>query len=167
MLQDSGARMLLTQSTLEVDFPKFPGPVISIDQQQVIADSSDQAPVLAPDPESPAYLIYTSGSTGRPKGVVVPHRAVVNFLLSITTHIKVHLRDIQTCIKTNSRVDGIVEEIIQFILTPANTEVVINAVAEFAIDTCHQAGIGLITIKKWRKASRQSSESHRPQWCEA
>ncbi len=29
-----------------------------------------------------AYLIYTSGSTGTPKGVMIPHRAVVNFLLS-------------------------------------------------------------------------------------
>jgi amino acid adenylation domain-containing protein len=30
-----------------------------------------------------AYTIFTSGSTGRPKGVQVPHRALVNFLLSM------------------------------------------------------------------------------------
>ncbi|MCF7220948.1 non-ribosomal peptide synthetase [Marilutibacter chinensis] len=35
-------------------------------------------------PESPAYVIYTSGSTGRPKGVVVPHRALVNLLTSMS-----------------------------------------------------------------------------------
>jgi amino acid adenylation domain-containing protein len=33
-------------------------------------------------PEDAAYVIYTSGSTGKPKGVCVPHRAVVNFLVS-------------------------------------------------------------------------------------
>ncbi len=34
-------------------------------------------------PESLAYVLYTSGSTGKPKGVAVPHRALVNFLLSM------------------------------------------------------------------------------------
>lgn len=33
--------------------------------------------------ETPAYVIYTSGSTGKPKGVVVPHRALLNMVLSM------------------------------------------------------------------------------------
>ncbi len=36
------------------------------------------------DAELAAYVIYTSGSTGRPKGVCVPHRAVTNFLKSMS-----------------------------------------------------------------------------------
>src|SRR4030095_215186 len=35
-------------------------------------------------PESLAYVIYTSGSTGKPKGVQVSHRALVNFMRSMS-----------------------------------------------------------------------------------
>ena len=42
------------------------------------------APLPVPsDPERVAYIIFTSGSTGTPKGVAIPHRAVVNFLISM------------------------------------------------------------------------------------
>ncbi len=35
-------------------------------------------------PENLAYVIFTSGSTGRPKGVQITHRALINFLESMT-----------------------------------------------------------------------------------
>jgi amino acid adenylation domain-containing protein len=59
--------------------------IIRIDQDAAaIAQESESViqPALG-DPERAAYVIFTSGSTGVPKGVAVPHRAVVNFLLSM------------------------------------------------------------------------------------
>ncbi|HEX5739234.1 MAG TPA: amino acid adenylation domain-containing protein [Hydrogenophaga sp.] len=47
------------------------------------SDPLNANPALDAGPEDAAYLIYTSGSTGQPKGVAVPHRAVVNFLVSM------------------------------------------------------------------------------------
>ncbi|MBW4717938.1 non-ribosomal peptide synthetase [Saccharothrix obliqua] len=75
MLADSGATTLLTDPALE-PLP-FDGTSLSL------ADVGEGEPdPVAVDGEELAYVIYTSGSTGTPKGVEVPHRAVVNMLVS-------------------------------------------------------------------------------------
>ncbi|HEY0777636.1 MAG TPA: amino acid adenylation domain-containing protein [Gemmatirosa sp.] len=88
---DAQIALLLTQESVRVDTPLTAGrpavPVVSIDGADAAAIAALPALPLATDtdaaePDGPAYVIYTSGSTGRPKGVVVPHRAVVNLLLS-------------------------------------------------------------------------------------
>jgi amino acid adenylation domain-containing protein len=49
-----------------------------------IARESVEPPSRAVRPGQLAYQIYTSGSTGRPKGVQITHRALVNFLRSMS-----------------------------------------------------------------------------------
>ncbi|MFE7577247.1 amino acid adenylation domain-containing protein [Streptomyces sp. NPDC057521] len=79
MLEDSGARVLLTQR----DIPVPEGCKATVLHLEDDGDlSRGSAPTMSvPTPDDPAYLIYTSGSTGRPKGVPNTHRAIVNRLL--------------------------------------------------------------------------------------
>ena len=76
MMNNSGARILLTQSKLAGQFT-FGADVICIDGEGIYSgDSSDLGTTCGPD--SLAYVIYTSGSTGKPKGVMIEHRSIVN-----------------------------------------------------------------------------------------
>ncbi|MFW5419111.1 amino acid adenylation domain-containing protein [Nocardiopsis sp. CNT-189] len=86
MLADSGARFLVTTPGLDKELP--PGPARLLLGPDAPGGAADRAPgatlsFLDPHPDSAAYVLYTSGSTGRPKGVVVPHRALLNFLLDM------------------------------------------------------------------------------------
>jgi non-ribosomal peptide synthetase component F len=78
MLQDSQARMVLTQSTLEPMLRDTAQQAGLGDLQLLALDTAWDAPPAEPQrrarPEHLAYVIYTSGSTGRPKGVMVPTR---------------------------------------------------------------------------------------------
>jgi len=83
VLEDSGARVIVTEPQLQDRFAGGPLQIVRIGiddvdlpatQERAEADRGDRAS------ESLAYVMYTSGSTGRPKGVAVPHRAVVGLL---------------------------------------------------------------------------------------
>ena len=81
MLEDSGARVLLTRSELAAPAGGADVSVVRLDE----ADGDSADPTAEPvrggaDPESLAYIVYTSGSTGTPKGVMVAHRHVVQLV---------------------------------------------------------------------------------------
>ncbi|MFS8068581.1 MAG: non-ribosomal peptide synthetase, partial [Byssovorax sp.] len=79
MLEDSGARLLLTRSTAEDRLPPRLPELVRIDRD---LDDTGPLPELArgASPEGLVYIIYTSGSTGKPKGVPIRHRSLTNLL---------------------------------------------------------------------------------------
>ncbi|MFZ2650026.1 MAG: amino acid adenylation domain-containing protein [Burkholderiaceae bacterium] len=89
MAQDAQLAAVVTVATLGRSL-QLPGDLFLFLDSDAETISRQPDTPLAPDstldarPEDPAYVIYTSGSTGKPKGVVVQHRAVVNFLASMS-----------------------------------------------------------------------------------
>ncbi|OLU26324.1 non-ribosomal peptide synthetase [Pseudomonas sp. PA15(2017)] len=80
MLEDSGVKLLLSQSHL--DLPLAEG-VQRIDLDRLDGGLESQAehnPEVALGGENLAYVIYTSGSTGKPKGAGNRHSALTNRL---------------------------------------------------------------------------------------
>ncbi|MFD2170714.1 amino acid adenylation domain-containing protein [Tumebacillus lipolyticus] len=82
LLQDAGAALVLTTSTLGDRVPASDLPQIVLDGQADLI-AGQPADNLAPvaEPGHLAYLIYTSGSTGLPKGTMIEQRGLTNYLL--------------------------------------------------------------------------------------
>ncbi|TBU87892.1 non-ribosomal peptide synthase/polyketide synthase [Phytopseudomonas dryadis] len=77
MLDDSQAKVLLTQSTLLAQLPQTDAQVMLVEAGgQAFADAPADNLVVDMDSANLAYVIYTSGSTGKPKGVAIAHRNV-------------------------------------------------------------------------------------------
>jgi amino acid adenylation domain-containing protein len=79
ILEDSGARALVTRGGIDAGW--VPGSVPVLDLERIPRDGGRAAarPARA-FPDGLAYVMYTSGSTGRPKGVLVTHRNVTRLV---------------------------------------------------------------------------------------
>lgn len=85
VLADASVPVLLTQESLYRTVNIGGAHHVFLDTEwRTIAQHGSDAPPVAVSSEDLAYVIYTSGSTGKPKGVEIPHRAVVNLLLSMS-----------------------------------------------------------------------------------
>jgi amino acid adenylation domain-containing protein len=81
MLEDSGASVMLTTTTVAASLPPHSATLVSLDQHgREIARESSAPAQSTVSAANLAYVIYTSGSTGRPKGVAIEHQSVVRFL---------------------------------------------------------------------------------------
>ncbi|MFD8938471.1 amino acid adenylation domain-containing protein [Streptomyces sp. NPDC059578] len=67
-------------------------PIVTLEPTHLALDLTGY-PTTNPDrttlhQHNAAYVIYTSGSTGKPKGVVIPHQALLNFLIAMQDHLQ-------------------------------------------------------------------------------
>jgi amino acid adenylation domain-containing protein len=93
MLENAEIPLLLTQAQLRESLPMRCRTVLIDSDWPEIRKQSQDRPALTLNPENRAYVIYTSGSTGKPKGVQIPHRAVVNFLTTMSVRPGMNVSD--------------------------------------------------------------------------
>ena len=129
MFEDSGAKVLISQSSLRDKFLHFPETKIILTDfdNDKISGFSPSKPVINIDNQSLSYMIYTSGSTGKPKGVRVHHDGVVNFILSMLEKPGINENDILLAVVTLS-FDMSVYEL--FVPLSAGATVVVASSAE-------------------------------------
>ncbi|MGI0483800.1 amino acid adenylation domain-containing protein [Pantanalinema rosaneae CENA516] len=77
MLEDSQAKVLLTQTHLMAALPHQSVQIVCVDDAKQFANQSPDNFTSDVQPHDLAYVIYTSGSTGKPKGVAIEHRSPV------------------------------------------------------------------------------------------
>jgi amino acid adenylation domain-containing protein/non-ribosomal peptide synthase protein (TIGR01720 family) len=80
MLQDSGARLLLTDEPDNNVCKPFTGDSILFVHDSRLFFGDTTRPRIAHSPNDLFAVFYTSGTTGKPKGVMIEHRNVVNLI---------------------------------------------------------------------------------------
>ncbi len=86
-LEDSGAKVVLTESALASALPDHGAQALLLDTDTRLETAPTGNVDSGVTSENLAYMIYTSGSTGRPKGVMVEHRNVSNFFTGMDDRI--------------------------------------------------------------------------------
>ncbi|MFC5743983.1 amino acid adenylation domain-containing protein, partial [Dyella tabacisoli] len=93
VIEDAGASLLLTQSTLLEALPVGGIKRVSLDRSFAWDGRPDTNPSNDVSANQLAYVIYTSGSTGLPKGVMIEHASLCNHVQSIREHYKLTATD--------------------------------------------------------------------------
>jgi natural product biosynthesis luciferase-like monooxygenase protein len=83
MIEDTSARVLLTQDHLVGALPPHSARVVSLNGADLAGRCSDHNRRTGVTSGNLAYVIFTSGTSGRPKGVMVQHRNVTNFFVGM------------------------------------------------------------------------------------
>ncbi|SCW86107.1 non-ribosomal peptide synthase domain TIGR01720/amino acid adenylation domain-containing protein, partial [Paenibacillus tianmuensis] len=147
IVEDSGARLLLTQSHFLDRVPhELEGRVLDLNEVAVYAEDATNLP-LGAGPRDMAYVIYTSGSTGRPKGAAIEHHSVLNRILWMHERYPIGEADV-ILQKTTFTFDVSVWELFWWamvgssvcLLTPGgekNPELMLQAISRYGVTTMH------------------------------
>ncbi len=100
ILQDSGARMLITCQAVSQDVHATDACAVVLFQDLNTSGQSAANLPFVVRPNDLAYVIYTSGSTGRPNGVEVEHGNLANFLLTMRKRPGLSRRDVLLVVTT-------------------------------------------------------------------
>jgi amino acid adenylation domain-containing protein len=101
ILEDSQPEVMITEQALQPKLSSFAKHTLLTDSP-ALAGFSMEDPEIGVDPHNLAYVIFTSGSTGRPKGVQVEHRALMNFLMSMSREPGLTRNDVLIAVTTLS-----------------------------------------------------------------
>jgi amino acid adenylation domain-containing protein/non-ribosomal peptide synthase protein (TIGR01720 family) len=82
MLEDVGARVLVTKQSLSQSFSGCRTVCLDADRDLLAGEGTENSRSEVGS-RNLVYVIFTSGSTGRPKGVAVEHRQLVNYVAAI------------------------------------------------------------------------------------
>ena len=80
ILTDSGARIVLSDSTVAGRLPEGSWRLILLDREEVAGRTPTDGQTTQICPDHLSYVIYTSGSTGTPKGVEITHENLLNLV---------------------------------------------------------------------------------------
>lgn len=128
MVEDSGAPLVITTSTLSERFTGQACRTVLLDREEGDLQQADHDLPPQATAEDLVYILYTSGSTGQPKGVEIRHRSLVNFLWSMKREPGCASRDVMLSVTTLSfDIAGL--ELYLPLLVGARVEIVSRAVA--------------------------------------
>ena len=108
ILEDTQAKVLLTQAPLRSGLPAIAEHTLCLDQDEAVLDmlpTHNLETELSLD--QTAYIIYTSGTTGKPKGVMASHRNLINYILATQERLGFNAVDVMPSIarSTFSNID--------------------------------------------------------------
>ncbi|MBI2616922.1 acetate--CoA ligase [Candidatus Gottesmanbacteria bacterium] len=120
-LENSGAKILVTNKDLSTRIEKIRGKLPNLSDVLVVDDPNFSAQLTSQEnsleiehmeKDDYAFMLYTSGTTGKPKGVVHKHYAILSQHLTAKFVLDIHKDDIYWCTADPGWVTGISYEIL-------------------------------------------------------